>query len=92
MKVESDILIEIHKKVLDKTEIDQLTKLVHEVGRLNLGVGNNQLIRCMLKLSNFNPVIFQEIIDSNFGGDPRDVLVKAQNKFKKMNFGINKFV
>ena len=91
MKIEVDIIEEIEKQVEVNTERSNLMELCEKVAELNLNVGNNQLLRCLLQLSNFDAMKFKEIVDSNFTGDPRDVLMEANNKFAGINFGITKF-
>jgi len=57
-----------------------------------INVGHDQLVRSMLIISKFDKDRFLEIIDSNFYGDPRDVLVSAHTKDESINYGINSFL
>jgi len=86
-----DIIKKITEQVEDKTEQDLLIKMVNEVSTMNLNVGNNQLIRNMLMLSDFEPHQFQHIINAKFNDDPRNIIMETHTKFDDVNCGINPF-
>ncbi len=86
-----DILNKINEQVQDKAGRDLLIKMVKGVSTMNLNVGSDQLIRSMLMLSNFEPKHFQQIIDTKFNDDPRDIIMEAHAKFEDMNYGIKPF-
>jgi len=77
MNIDKDIVKKINKELPRDVEKSQLINLVKQVYEMGLNVGHNQLIRCMLELSNFQPKKFKLIMDSNFKGDPRDIILEA---------------
>lgn len=91
MNIDKDIIEKINKELPRDVEKSLLINLVNQVYEMELTVGHNQLVRCMLELSNFQPRKFKLIMDSNFKGDPRDIILEANMKFKYLNYGINKF-
>ena len=91
MNIDKDIVEKIDKELQRDVEKSQLLNLVKQVYEMELNVGHNQLVRCMLKLSKFQPGKFKLIIDSNFKGDPRDLILEANMKFKYLNYGLTNF-
>lgn len=91
MKIAKDIVIEIESKSLGEKKTQELLQLCEEIYEQKLNVGHDQLVRSMLVLSKFDREKFLAIIDANFYGDPRDVLVSAQAKYESLNSGINIF-
>ena len=91
MKIAKDIVDEIESKLLGDQRTQELLKLCEDIYQRNFNVGHDQLLRSMLMVSKFDAEKFKEIIDSNFLGDPRDVLVSAQTQNESINYGLSKF-
>ena len=91
MKIAKDIVDEIESKLLGDQRTQELLKLCKDIYQRNFNVGHDQLLRSMLMVSKFDAEKFKEIIDSNFLGDPRDVLVSAQTQNESINYGLSKF-
>lgn len=91
MKIAKDIVQAIKSKSIDEQTALKLFQLCEEIYDQKLNVGHDQLVRLMLIISNFDEDKFLEIMESNFYGDPRDVLMSAHSQDKTSNYGINKF-
>lgn len=85
-----DIIIEINSKFLKK-DVSSIIDLCLKVKSDSLNVGSDQLIRCMIILSEGDKLKMEEIRDSKYWGDPRDVISSANNKFSDCNYGLNEF-
>ena len=57
-----------HKDVMDMME---------EIGKASSNVGKDQLIRSILIIADTDKSKIRQILDSNFHGDPRDVIMAA---------------
>lgn len=90
MKVPIDIVNAINSKLEEESKLE-LIGLCEDIYKVNINVGYEQLIRSMLILSNFNIKSFLELRASNFCGDPRDLIMKAQAIDNSFNYGMNKF-
>lgn len=86
-----DIAESIRSKVHEESEVNELLKLCIVIKGMQLNVGNDQLIRAALVLSNYKSRQLNELMESKFKGDPRDVLVEANMKESNFNFGNNTF-
>ena len=91
MKIAKDIVDEIESKLLGDQRTQELLKLYEDIYQRNFKDGHDQLLRSMLMVSKFDAEKFKEIIDPNFLGDPRDVLVSAQTQNESINYGLSKF-
>jgi len=91
MKIAKDIINAINSRSQDEKTSIELIDICKEIYDMNINVGHDQLIRAMLQISDFDTGKFLEIKDSNFLGDPRDVIMQAQNQNNSINYGINKF-
>ena len=80
MEIPKDILLKIDE--LFPAIEDNLTakNLVEEIRQATTNVGFAQLIRSILILSDGNVSGIRKIIQSDFYGDPRDVIMKAEQK------------
>jgi hypothetical protein len=87
--------------IINKIETDyqtiELQKYVTEklltIFSKNINVGIEQLIRCILIISNGNINEFNKIFESNFYGDPRDLLMTAnETTNNKINYGLKPFI
>ena len=91
MKIATDIIKAINSKSLGEQTTRDLIQLCEDIYEQKINVGHDQLVRSMLIISKFDKTKFLEIIDSNFYGDPRDVLMSAHSQDETNNYGITKF-
>lgn len=85
-----DIIREINLKFL-KSDVSSIIDLCLKVKGDSLNVGSDQLIRCMIILSDGDKVKMEEIRESKYWGDPRDVINSANNKLSDCNYGLSEF-
>jgi len=86
-----DIIKSIKYYTMSNSEEKELLKICNEIKEMPLNVGNHQLIRSALVLCDFNSIQLKQLVKSNFKGDPRDVLLYANNKRPSLNYGIDEF-
>lgn len=85
-----DIVREIKRKFSNR-DIESVLELCQKVRYDSLNVGADQLIRCMILLSEGDRGKMEEIRERKYWGDPRDVISSANDKFKNCNSGLRKF-
>ena len=75
----------LHEDILRKIETDYKTNDLQEyvieklltISSMKINVGIDQLLRCILIIANGNINKFNELFESNFYGDPRDLIMEA---------------
>lgn len=88
----NDILKKIGQDFISLKDKEDVAAKLATLWATNLNVGPDQLARCILILSEGNIEIVNEIFESNFYGDPRDLILSAIEKSgKTINYGIDKF-
>jgi len=90
MNLPSDIVHEIKRRFSDRGA-ESIFDLCQKVRSDSLNVGPDQLIRCMILLSEGNKDKMEGIRKNRYWGDPRDVISSANDKFKCCNSGLTKF-
>ena len=81
----SDIQDRINQLFPLMAERQEAERLLLSLWTRRLNVGSDQLARSILVLSDGDISVIQQIFNSNFTGDPRDVIVSAE--YKKGNLG-----
>ncbi len=76
----SDIEKKIDQLFQTAEERQEVKEILLELWELRLNVGTDQLARSLLVLSNGQLPEIKKIIASGFTGDPRDVVMSAENK------------
>jgi hypothetical protein len=80
MDIPQDILLKIDE-LFPKHEDNIATEnLIEEIWQTTINVGHPQLVRSILPLSEGDLVIIRKIVDSDFDGDPRDLIMRAEQK------------
>lgn len=74
--IPEDIIL-LKKNQYKEEEFFEILELVKVVNKTVFRVENDQLIRSMLIIANGNVDKFKEIIDGNYMGDERDVIIEA---------------
>ncbi|MEL6250482.1 MAG: hypothetical protein AAFR87_00620 [Bacteroidota bacterium] len=92
----ADLPIDIEKRIKrdfpKAKDYENVRALLSEIDRSYINVGKEQLIRSMLLIAKGNPDKIQEIIDTNFHHDPRDVIMMAMGiSDNTSNYGIDPF-
>lgn len=72
-----DIEMRINQKFPNPTDKKEVMKMMDEIGRDSFMVGKDQLIRSILIIANKDKNKIRQIIDSNYYGDGRDVIMEA---------------
>ena len=93
----AELAIDIEKRIKrdfpEEKDYNNVRALLSGIDRSYINVGKEQLIRSMLLIANGNPQKIQEIIDSNFYHDPRDVIMMAMGiSDNTSNYGIDPFI
>ena len=78
--IPKDILVKIDELFPDIWDNEAAKNLVEEIKQATANVGFAQLIRSILFLSEGNLSLIRKIIQSDFYGDPREVIMKAEGK------------
>ena len=86
-----DIIESIKNNSNNSFEAALILELCLKIKSMNLNVGNDQLIRSALVVSAFTSNKLENIIKMKFNGDPRDILVQANEMNPRINYGITKF-
>ncbi|MGI4872778.1 MAG: hypothetical protein ACRYFX_16585 [Janthinobacterium lividum] len=92
MPLPSDILAEINRQFPAKTERQQAQKLLDICWQRPLNVGPAQLARCLLLLGAGQLPAIRAVIEADFYGDPRDILLAANDRWPGCHYGLNPFV
>ena len=92
----ADLPIDIEKRIKrdfpEGKDYENVRALLSGIDQSYINVGKDQLIRSMLLIADGNPQKIQEIIDSNFHHDPRDVIMMAMGvSDNTSNYGIDPF-
>ena len=77
MKLPEDILKKINELFPGNEENLIVWNLINEILQKKINVGHAQLIRSVLILSEGDKEVIRKLIQSNFNGDPRDVIMEA---------------
>lgn len=86
-----DISQRIEQTFSSLVEREYVTSQLNSLWAMDLNVGADQLARCILILTDGKFEIFREIFNTNFYGDPRDLIMNAMEKSgNKTHWGINK--
>ena len=64
----------------DSKDRESATKLLRSLWHTSLNVGEEQLARSILTIAGSDIHVIKKIFDSNFFGDPRDVIMEAEKK------------
>lgn len=80
MELAPDIQKKIESLFLDTNEKLQVEALLFSLSSNALNVGATQLARAILVLSDGNLSELKKIFASDFYGDPRDLLMRAEGK------------
>ncbi|HET7000354.1 MAG TPA: hypothetical protein VFI33_03565 [Puia sp.] len=80
MELPKDILSKIDELFPKMEDHEIVMNLVDQIRHYSVNVGFPQLIRSILSLSAGKLSIIRKIIDSDFYGDPRDVIMRAEEK------------
>ena len=80
MDIPKDIISKIDELFPALGDNEAAKNLVEEIRLATANVGFAQLIRSVLILSEGNLSLIRKIIQSDFYGDPRDVIMKAERK------------
>ncbi|MFK7776260.1 MAG: hypothetical protein AB8F94_29330 [Saprospiraceae bacterium] len=72
-----DIKIRINQKFTNPTDNKEVMKMIDEIGKDTFMVGKDQLIRSILVIADKDKNKIRQIIDSNYYGDGRDVIVES---------------
>ena len=80
MKLPEDIILKIDELFPADEDNSNAKKLIGQIYTSTLNVGQDQLTRSILYISNGNISEIKRIIDSNFYGDPRDVIMDAEHR------------
>ena len=80
MEIPKDILLKIDELFPAMEDNIAAKNLVEEITQATANVGFAQLIRSILILSEGNLSGIRKIVQSDFYGDPRDVIMKAERK------------
>ncbi len=75
-----DIQDKINSLFIVASEREEVSQLLLDLWKTSLNVGEEQLARGLLVLCDGKVAALREIIDSDFYGDPRDVLMRAERK------------
>ena len=75
-----DILIKIDEMFPEKEDNITAKNLIEDIRETTSNVGYPQLIRSILTLSEGNLSVIRKIVDSDYYGDPRDVIMRAEKK------------
>ncbi|MDR2905965.1 MAG: hypothetical protein LBU73_08430 [Helicobacteraceae bacterium] len=86
-----DILNKIESDFKGKAAGDYVKAKLLTLYTKNLNVGAEQLMRCVLAIANGDQNEVDNIFNSNFYNDPRDVLVEATVRDNSVNYGLSKF-
>lgn len=92
MEIPIDILLRIKSDFQSLCEYNQALSLINHVRLDNLNVGWEQLSRSLLILADGDIYKLKNIVENNYGGDPRDVIMDMMNKPNSNNdFGMTPF-
>jgi hypothetical protein len=80
MEMPKDILLKIDEMFPAMDDNLAAINLLEEIRQATANVGFAQLIRSILILSEGSLSVIRKIIQSDFYGDPRDVIMKAERK------------
>ena len=72
-----DIKIRINQKFPNPVDQKEVLKMMNEIGKDTFMVGKGQLIRSILLIADKDKNKIREIINSNYYGDGRDVIMEA---------------
>jgi len=67
----------INQKFKNPTENKEVMKMMDEIGTATFMVGKDQLIRSILIIADKDKNKIRQIIDSNYYGDDRDVIMES---------------
>jgi hypothetical protein len=92
MILPEDIKLKIRQFYKDPDDITEVEKLLLGLWSMPLNVGPEQLARSILIIAEGNLSEIKKIISSGFYGDPRDVIMNAENKIgNPKNYFIDPF-
>jgi hypothetical protein len=80
MELPKDILLKIDELFPEMGDNMAAKHLIEDIRYTAANVGYPQLIRSILTLSEGRLSAIRKIIDSDFYGDPRDVIMRAEQK------------
>jgi hypothetical protein len=80
MEIPKDILSKIDELFPEKEDHLTAKNLIEDIRESTTNVGYPQLIRSILTLSDGNLSVIRKIVDSDYYGDPRDVIMRAEKK------------
>ena len=80
MEIPKDIQLKIDELFPGKADNLAAKLLIEDIRQTSTNVGYPQLVRSILTLSDGNLSTIRKIVDSDFYGDPRDVIMKAEQK------------
>lgn len=72
-----DIKMRINQRFPNPRDYEEVMKMMGEIGRDTFTVGKDQLIRSILIIANQDKDKIRQIVDSNYYGDGRDVIMEA---------------
>jgi len=75
----------------NSTEAELILKLCTKINSMKLNVGAIQLIRSALVVTEFSSSRLEKLINMKFNGDPRDILVEANDLKPLINYGMAQF-
>ncbi len=87
-----DIEQELRRQFPSRRKYNKVKQRLESLYLTRLTVGAEQLARSILILANGEAGTVEEIFESNFHGDPRDILVSATEADGSSNYGINCFL
>lgn len=92
MKIPQDILDRIQVLYPQSEEQAEVLSLLQCIKQENINVGLDQLIRSLLIIAKSDQKKIKDIIDSNFWGDPRDIIMEGMaHAENSSNYGIDPF-
>jgi len=91
LRLPADIQEEIKRQFPSEPEQTEMGRQLDSLHEFTLLVGVEQLARGILILANGDSSVVLEIFASDFYGDPRDVLVAANDAEQSSNYGNNRF-
>jgi len=86
-----DISIQIKRDFENRQDVAYVTEKLMSINEKEINVGREQLARGILILAKGSVAIINELFDSGFCGDPRDLLMQAM-AVSDCNYGLKPFV
>ena len=90
-KLPHDISIQIKRDFENRQDVAYVTERLMSINEKEINVGREQLARGILILAKGSVAIINELFDSGFCGDPRDLLMQAM-AVSDCNYGLKPFV